>query len=94
MGFWKEILKESRWVKENWKLNVRNGTRIRFWTGGSSTLSLSFPSLFDIAANKLAIVANVWDHSVGDGSWNPVFERAFNDWEIDLVANLLISPTK
>ena len=33
---------------------------------------------------------DVWDHSVGNDSWNPVFERAFNDWEFDLVANLVI----
>ena len=82
MGFWKEILKESRWVRENWKFNVGNENRIRFWTYhwcGSLALSLSFPFLFDIAANKLASVANVWDHSVGNGSWNPAFERAFND---------------
>ena len=92
MGFWKDILKESRWVKENWKSSVGKGNKIRFWIihwCGSSALGLSFTSLFDIVANKLASMADVWDHSVGNGSWNPAFEKAFSDWEIDLVANLL-----
>ena len=30
MGLWKGILKESGWVKDNWKLRVGNGTRIHF----------------------------------------------------------------
>ena len=30
VGLWKEILKESNWVKQNWKFIVGNGTRIRF----------------------------------------------------------------
>ena len=38
-----------------------------------------FPSLFGIAANKHATVANVWDSSAGSDSWNPTFVRAFND---------------
>ena len=32
---------------------------------------------------------NVWDSFAGPGSWNPTFVRAFNDWEIVLVENLL-----
>ena len=59
VGFWKEILKELCWVEENWKFGVGNGARIHFWTDhwcGSSALRLSFPSLFDIAANKLDLL--------------------------------------
>ena len=35
--------------------------------------------------------AEVWDQVVGNGhgSWNLRFERAFNDWEVVLVVNLL-----
>ena len=40
-----------------------------------------------MAANKLVTVATVWDHSAGNGSWNPIFKRAFNDWEIALVVS-------
>ena len=30
VGLWKEILKESGWVNDNWKFKVGNGTRIHF----------------------------------------------------------------
>ena len=82
MGLWKDILKESSKVKENWKFKVRNGTKIHFLTNhrcGPSTLSISFPSLFGIAANKHATMADAWDSSAGPSSWNPTFVKAFND---------------
>ena len=31
----------------------------------------------------------VWDQNFGQGDWNLRFFRAFNDWELDLVGNLL-----
>ena len=31
-----------------------------------------------------------WDHNFGQGGWNLRFLRAFNDWELDMVGNLLI----
>ena len=34
-------------------------------------------------------MVDVWDSTVGPGSRNPTFVRAFNDWEIVLVENLL-----
>ena len=36
-------------------------------------------------------MADVCDSTVGPGSWNPTFVRAFNDREIVLVENLLNS---
>ena len=39
-------------------------------------------------------MADVWDSFAGLGSWNPTFVRAFNDWEIVLVENLLFSLQK
>ena len=30
-----------------------------------------------------------WDHNFGQGGWNLRFLRAFNDWELDTVGNLL-----
>ena len=91
-GLWKDILKESGWVKDNWKFRVGNGTRIHFWTDhwcGTSALSIFFPSLFGITVNKHVTVADVWDSFAGFGSWNPTFVSAFNDWEFVLVENLL-----
>ena len=31
-----------------------------------------------------------WDHNFGQGGWNLRFLRAFNDWELDVVGNLLV----
>ena len=59
-GLWKDITKEANWISECWKFNIGDGSRVRFWTDhwcGSTTLSVSFPSLFGIAANKNEIVA-------------------------------------
>ena len=55
VGLWKEIIKESSWVKENWRFIVGNGTKIRFWLDlwcGTAPLRHSFPILFDLAVNK------------------------------------------
>ena len=32
VGVWKEILRESIWVSENWKFIIGNGSIIKFWT--------------------------------------------------------------
>ena len=65
---------------------------MRFWKDngcGSTTLSISFPSLFGIAANKNEIVAEVWDRSIGSGHRNLNLVRSVNDWEVDSVIRLL-----
>ena len=35
------------------------------------------------------MVEEVWDQNFGQGGWNLRFFKAFNDWELDLVGNLL-----
>ena len=42
------------------------------WPGHSS-LSHSFPALFDLAVNKYEIVAEVLDQTAGSGSWKVNF---------------------
>ena len=64
----------------------------RLWTDpwcGSAVWSDSFPSFFEVAVNKMSTVAEMWDQGTSNGSWNPRFVRTFNDWEVDLVVNLL-----
>ena len=34
-------------------------------------------------------MSEVWDQLNGHGSWNLRFARAFDDWELDMVVNLL-----
>ncbi|RVW48600.1 putative ribonuclease H protein [Vitis vinifera] len=73
VGVWKEILKESDWCWDNMTFNVGKGIRIRFWTGpwcGDVELSLRFPQLFAVAAQRNATVGDMWDQNSGQGGWN------------------------
>ena len=42
-----------------------------------------------MATHRNATVEEVWDQNYGQGDWNLRFFRAFNDWELNLVGNLL-----
>ncbi|KAL6339823.1 hypothetical protein AAG906_034911 [Vitis piasezkii] len=80
------------WCWDNIEFKVGKGTKVRFWTDhwcGNAALSQTFPLLFELAAHKNATVHEVWDPSFGQGSWNVSFSRDFNDWEVDLVGDLL-----
>ena len=65
---------------------------VRFWTDflcGPSTLSHSFPFLFEIVVDKSITVVEGWNHLDDGGDLNLNCVRAFNDWKIDSMANLL-----
>ena len=71
---------------------VGNGTKIRFWTDHwccRTALFQSFQQLFAMTAHRNVTVKEVWDQNFGQGGWNLRFFRAFNDWELDLIGNLL-----
>ena len=68
--------------------SLGNGRRVRFWKDiwcGEEPLSLSFPSLFSLAANIEAMVADFWDPIGKERGWSPLFARPFNDWELEEV---------
>ena len=72
---------------------VGKGNKIRFWTDpwcGNTVLSQRFPNLFSMAAQRNVTVEETWDQNFGQGGWNLRFLRAFNDWELDSVGNLLV----
>ena len=50
---------------------------------------LIIPQLFALDVHRNATVEEVWDQNFGQGGWNLRFFRAFNDWELDLIGNLL-----
>ena len=52
-------------------------------------MSSRFPSLFNLALNKEAKVADIWDRGEGAGSWSPTFLRPLNDWEIEEMVRFL-----
>ena len=92
VGVWKEILKEAGWCWDKMGFKVGKGNKISFWTDvwcGDTALSRRFPHLYILAANRNAKVEDLWDQNVGEGGWNLRFIRDFNDWEVELVGELL-----
>ena len=92
VGLWKEIRKEWTHLFQNTYLDLGNGSRISFWKDawcGEEALSLMFPNLFRLTAQKNAKAADLWNWEGGEGGWNPVFLRSFNDWEMEEVDRFL-----
>ena len=91
ISIWKEIRKEGDTVFPH-VFSLGNGGRLRFWKDvwcGEEALCDSFPSLYALAANKEALVVDLWDSSREEGGWIPHFIRSFNDWELDEILCLL-----
>ena len=92
VGVWKEILKVAGWCWENLAFKVGKGNKIRFWTDvwcGDIALSQRFSHLFTLAAHRNATIEEMWDQNFGEGGWNLRIIRDFNDWEVEMVGNLL-----
>ncbi|RVW20280.1 putative ribonuclease H protein [Vitis vinifera] len=92
VGVWKEIMKEADWCWDKMNFKVGKGTKIRFWKDpwcGEVELARRFPQLFNVAAQRSATVGELWDHNSDLGSWNLRFSRGFNDWELNMVDELL-----
>ncbi|RVX14524.1 putative ribonuclease H protein [Vitis vinifera] len=92
VGVWKEILKESAWCWENMTFLAGKGNKIRFWYDqwcGCLVLSQRFPHLYAMAVQRNATVEEMWDQNCGQRGWNLRFIRDFNDWELDMLGNLL-----
>ena len=69
-----------------------DGCKTRFWEDvwcGEAALCTSFPSLYDVAGSKGAMVADLLEISGSKGGWNFMFKRHFNDWEMEVVQNFL-----
>ena len=61
---WKEIRKEWKAFLPSTFCSLGNGRRVFFWKDnwcGEEPLSLTFPSLFSVATNKEAMVADYWN---------------------------------
>ena len=85
-------MKEWSSFSQNAVFSLGDGRRINFWTDiwcGEEALCFRFPSLFNLASNKEAKIADIWDRDKGAGSWSPNFLRPLNDWEIEGVVSLL-----
>ena len=76
---------------------VGNEQRVGFyidkWCGYESFCE-SFPSLFTISLSKEAWMVDVWNPNGDGGGWTPLFSRAFNDWELELVESVFCKRSK
>ena len=89
---WKAISKMGHLVTPFFGFVVGDGEKVRFWKDKwCETIPLceAFLSLYALASNKEAWVNEVWT-AEGErrGSWNPCFNRPFNDWELEEVERL------
>ena len=91
-SLWKEIRKEWPSFFQNAVFSLGDGRRINFWKDGwcgEKALCSRYPSLFNLALNKEAKIADIWDRDRGVGCWSPTFLRPLNDWEIEEATRFL-----
>ena len=91
-SLWKEIRKEWPSFFQSSVFVLGDGRRINFWKDvwcGGEALCARFPSLFNLALNKEARVADIWESGVGARGWSPTFLRSLNDWEIGEMVRFL-----
>ena len=92
ISLWKEIRKGWPSFFSERGFSLGDGRRINFWKNvwrGEEALCSIYPSLFNLALNKEATVANMWDRGRGEGCWSPTLLRSLNDWEIEEVERFL-----
>ena len=90
---WKSIVKGWQQFISNTEIKVGNGNKTRFWSDkwvGSCSFKEEFPRLFRISGNKNALVADVVRWAADSSpSWDFVFSRNLNDWEVEEFASML-----
>ncbi|RVW70195.1 Transposon TX1 uncharacterized 149 kDa protein [Vitis vinifera] len=89
-ALWRRVISLKYGEEEGgWRTwDVIGRKRVRFWKDkwcGDGPLCESFSSLFSMSMSKNAWVSEVWNPVGDEDGWTPLFARAFNDWEIDLV---------
>ncbi|RVW99516.1 putative ribonuclease H protein [Vitis vinifera] len=98
-AFWKQVISQKYGVEEgDWctrplAYQVGSGWRVKFWKDkwcGDEPLCESFPYLFSISLSKDAWVSDVWNPNNDGEGWTPLFSRAFNDWEIEMVERFML----
>ena len=93
MDLWKDIRKGWENFLLRTSIHIGNGRHTNFWWDiwvGDSKLKDCFPTLFRIAAQKSASVADLWRRQGdGGGCWEVHFRRSFQDWELEEVTHFL-----
>ncbi|KAJ9677520.1 hypothetical protein PVL29_022489 [Vitis rotundifolia] len=92
VGVWKAIRKDWEIIRSRSRFIIGNGRKVKFWKDvwcEDQALKDAFPNLFRLAVNKNQWVRDAWEEQGEVGSWNPLFSRHFNDWEMEEVEGLL-----
>ncbi|RVW67586.1 hypothetical protein CK203_063027, partial [Vitis vinifera] len=83
---WKQVI-TAKYGQEGHGLESKEG--LWGYRVGGTRLSQNFPHLYAMASHRNATVEEMWDQNFGQGGWNLRFLRDFNDWELDMIGNLL-----
>ncbi|KAL5716954.1 hypothetical protein ACHQM5_010053 [Ranunculus cassubicifolius] len=82
---WKGIVKEKLRFAKGVRFKPGDGQYISFWHDvwvGERTLCESFPELYVIATNKNAKIREIFTSNENGGTWNVIFTRLAQDWEV------------
>ncbi|XP_040992740.1 uncharacterized protein LOC121239540 [Juglans microcarpa x Juglans regia] len=88
VGVWKHIRRGWGVFSRHTKFLVGEGTRIKFWRDiwcGEEALAVAFPSVFHVACDQEASVADLMIRSGDQLHWNVIFSKAIHDWELNSV---------
>ncbi|WMV41703.1 hypothetical protein MTR67_035088 [Solanum verrucosum] len=88
VGAWRSIRNLWSQMETNLYIKVGSGTKTKFWKDvgiDQSPLRDLFPDLFQICGNPDANVGDCWTEQ----GWDLVFRRLLNDWEVEMVAEIL-----
>lgn len=88
VGLWKNITNLWDEFYQNCRLQVGNGTNIKFrkdkWLGHSA-LQTNYPNIFLIFSNPDSTISQ----NRADNAWNPQLRRNLQNWELEELLTLL-----
>ncbi|KAL4368710.1 hypothetical protein GQ457_05G000030 [Hibiscus cannabinus] len=79
-------------LKNNLKVQVGDGSTVRFWMDcwiTDTPLSVAFPRIFAVCSSKLGTIADFGRKENGVWVWNIPLRRQLFDWEIEIWNSLL-----
>ncbi|RVW14277.1 Transposon TX1 uncharacterized 149 kDa protein [Vitis vinifera] len=89
-NLWKQVISTKYGQEEHgWRAKKASGAA---GVGIVGALILRCPNVSTTFLSLLcrdATIEEMWDQHSGQGDWNLVFVRDFNDWELDMVGDLL-----
>jgi hypothetical protein len=88
VGVWKHIRRGWDKFSTFAHFDVGIGSKVSFWHDiwcGDRPLKISYPTLFSIAQQQDAWVADHMQNQDGRTQWDVIFTRPVQDWEVEMV---------